>query len=63
MPKWAIWLLAVVVALLAYDRFVKKLNFSLGTTATAATTASTTTATAAKTIDQLAVESIAADNV
>jgi len=67
MPKesWVVWLLVVVVTLLAYDRFVRKLNISLGgmTTTTTAAIASTTTATAAKSIDQLAIESIAADNV
>jgi hypothetical protein len=59
---WVFWLLVVVVAVLAYDRFVKKVNFTLGGTTTAVA-ASTTTATVAKSIDQLAIESIAADNI
>ena len=64
MPKesWVVWVLAVVVAVLAYDRFVKKVNISFGSTATA-TTASTVVAPVAKSLDQLAIESIAADNV
>jgi len=62
MPKesWVVWVLVVLVALLAYDRFVKKLNISFGGSTTTTAVAPVATPTVS-TIDQQAIASLADD--
>lgn len=59
MPKesWVVWLLVAVVALLAYDRFVKPINFK------SSTPVATNSVPTVKTMDQLAMEAITADQL